>query len=323
MKDLLLTTALISLMAVPVYAQTTTDNATDGVTDGATTGTDAATGADTTTGTDTTTTGSGTTNDGTSTATDTTTTGTATTDMATGTDVGATATITPPEGYTEYDRMALTSEDLQGATVYDANGESVGEITELVMASTTTGAAATTDMSQNTTGTDATTDMSDEPTGTTTTDGTAAGDTGASVSVDGTVSHVVLDVGGFLGIGAHTVAVPMDALQVFRDANEDVRVYLPWTQAQLEALPEYNADDPSTLGNMEQPTGSTGSATDTMGGTDTQQEGSVTTPDAGDATDGVSGDGSTTTGDDTITGGSTSADTATGGGDSTTGGSTD
>lgn len=251
MKDLLLTTALISLIAVvPVHAQTTTDNSTDGTT---TTETDTTVDTTTDTTTDAVTDPATDPAAGTSSATDTTTTGAAVT-----TDTATTASITPPEGYTEYDRTALTSDDLQGATVYDANGESVGEITELVMASTTTGADASADMTANTADTDATADttgdatgdMVDEPTASTTTDGTAEGDTGASVTVDGQVSHVVLDVGGFLGIGAHTVAVPMDALQVFRDANEDVRVYLPWTQAQLEALPEYSADDPSTLGTM-------------------------------------------------------------------------
>lgn len=284
MKDLLLTTALISLIAaVPIHAQTSTGNATTGA-DTTTTGSDAATDD----------------SGGTGSTTDTVDTGTVAGDTA----MDTTSQITPPEGYTEYDRTALTSEDLQGATVYDANGESVGEIAELVMATNATGGAASTEMSQ-TTDTEAT-DMADAPTGSTTTDGTAAGDSGVSLSVDGQVSHVVLDVGGFLGIGAHSVAVPMDALQVFRDANEDLRVYLPWTEAQLEALPEYNADDPSTLGSMDQPTGSTDmdTTTDTMGGTDTSSEGAEpnTTNDAtgSDATDTTTeGSGSDTSTDGT------------------------
>ena len=113
---------------------------------------------------------------------------------------------------------------------------------------TTTG---TTDSTAGTTATDTTT-TTDSTAGTTaTTDGTGAvTSTGDQQSLDlaqGQISHVVLDVGGFLGIGTHSVAVPIEELQVFRDGNNDIRVYLPWTQAQLEALPEYDADNPGTL----------------------------------------------------------------------------
>ena len=89
MKTLLLTTALVSLIAaMPVQAQTTTsDTTTD------TTGTVATTGG----------------------------------------------TVTPPEGYTSFEVSTLTVDDLKGATIYDANGESVGAISDVVMASTTTG----------------------------------------------------------------------------------------------------------------------------------------------------------------------------------------
>lgn len=261
MKDLLLTTALISLIAAaPTHAQTT-DNTTDG-----TTATDAGNATDTGNAT-----------------TDTTTTDT-TTDTATdtATDMDTTAMITPPEGYTQYETAALTVDDLKGATIYDANGESVGAISDVVMASTTTGTA-TTESADATTGTDATGDVVDPnadpgPTASTT-DGTAEGDTGAEVNVDGQLSHVVLDVGGFLGIGAHTVAVPMGALQVFRDANEDVRVYLPWTQAQLEALPEYDADDPATLGTADGTAGTSGDLTTGTGST-TSTDNSMSTGDA-------------------------------------------
>lgn len=216
-----------------------------------------------------------------------------TTDPATG-DAATTGTFTPPEGYTQFEVSTLTVEDLRGATIYDANGESVGEISDFVLAGgtttptpdTTTGADAsggmtdtdtttgtTTDTTTGTTadtGSDAgTADTADTTSGTTTdttgdtgttttdtmtdttTDGTGtvtSTDTEQSVDVsDGQISHVVLDIGGFLGMGAHTVAVPIEELQVFRDGNNDVRVYLPWTQAQLEALPEYDANNPGTL----------------------------------------------------------------------------
>jgi hypothetical protein len=61
------------------------------------------------------------------------------------------------------------------------------------------------------------------------------------LSEDGeTVQSVLIDVGGFLGLGARTVAVDMDQLQVQRNPEtNDVRVYLAMTQEELENLPEY------------------------------------------------------------------------------------
>ena len=52
------------------------------------------------------------------------------------------------------------------------------------------------------------------------------------------VERVVLDIGGFLGLGEHQVAVTLDEIQVLRTEG-DTRVYIDATQEQLEALPEY------------------------------------------------------------------------------------
>lgn len=63
------------------------------------------------------------------------------------------------------------------------------------------------------------------------------------LGTDDDVEAVLIDVGGFLGIGARTVAIPMDQLEI--QGNEDVsdlRVYLAITEEQLEALPEYDAN---------------------------------------------------------------------------------
>jgi hypothetical protein len=55
-----------------------------------------------------------------------------------------------------------------------------------------------------------------------------------------TVEGVLIDVGGFLGLGARTVAVDMDQLQIQHNPETDeVRVYLSMTQEELENLPEY------------------------------------------------------------------------------------
>lgn len=54
------------------------------------------------------------------------------------------------------------------------------------------------------------------------------------------VTHLVLDIGGFLGIGSHTVALPMDDVNVFwnpDDRNAMVRVDM--TRDQLRELPEF------------------------------------------------------------------------------------
>ena len=57
---------------------------------------------------------------------------------------------------------------------------------------------------------------------------------------DGKVDKVVLDIGGFLGMGAREVAVSMDQLNIVRNSNgDDVRIYIDSNQGALKALPEY------------------------------------------------------------------------------------
>lgn len=53
------------------------------------------------------------------------------------------------------------------------------------------------------------------------------------------IERVVLDVGGFLGLGEHQVAVTLDELQIMRDPNGLNRAYIDATQEELEAQPEY------------------------------------------------------------------------------------
>lgn len=59
------------------------------------------------------------------------------------------------------------------------------------------------------------------------------------LSPEGQVTDVVLDVGGFLGIGAKSVAIPMDRLTVAQTEGGAVRVWVNMTKEELEALPEY------------------------------------------------------------------------------------
>lgn len=67
---------------------------------------------------------------------------------------------------------------------------------------------------------------------------------GADDEKVGKVSHlhgseVVIDVGGFLGIGAKPVAVPANQLDFMRDEDGDVHAVTTWTKDQLEDMPEH------------------------------------------------------------------------------------
>jgi hypothetical protein len=67
---------------------------------------------------------------------------------------------------------------------------------------------------------------------------------GADDEKIGKVSHlhgsqVVIDVGGFLGIGAKPVAVPANQLDFMRDEDGDVHAVTTWTKDQLEDMPEH------------------------------------------------------------------------------------
>jgi len=57
---------------------------------------------------------------------------------------------------------------------------------------------------------------------------------------DGKIDAVVLDVGGFLGIGEKSVALAFDNLEFRRDANSTLYVYAKFTQQQLEQAPKYD-----------------------------------------------------------------------------------
>ncbi len=65
----------------------------------------------------------------------------------------------------------------------------------------------------------------------------------------GTVSHVhgsgpgseiIVDVGGFLGLGAKPVAVPASQLDFMRDADGNIHAVTNWTKDELKDLPEHH-----------------------------------------------------------------------------------
>jgi hypothetical protein len=60
------------------------------------------------------------------------------------------------------------------------------------------------------------------------------------LTADGKIDRAVLNIGGFLGMGTHEIAVTMDELNIVRNANgDDIRVYIDANKQALEAQPEY------------------------------------------------------------------------------------
>lgn len=57
---------------------------------------------------------------------------------------------------------------------------------------------------------------------------------------DGSVDAVIIDVGGFLGVGEKEVAVGMDNLAFLADADGEYYLYTAFTQEQLEAQAAYD-----------------------------------------------------------------------------------
>lgn len=65
----------------------------------------------------------------------------------------------------------------------------------------------------------------------------------------GTISHthgsgegaqVVIEVGGFLGIGAKSVMVPVQQLDLMRDEEGTVHAVTNWTKDSLKEMPEHH-----------------------------------------------------------------------------------
>ena len=61
------------------------------------------------------------------------------------------------------------------------------------------------------------------------------------VTQDGKADAVIIDVGGFLGMGEKEVAVGMDKLAFMTDANGNKYLYTTFTKEQLEAQTAYDA----------------------------------------------------------------------------------
>ncbi len=96
-------------------------------------------------------------------------------------------------GYDRTEAYTLTTADVENATVYGRDDETIGAINAL------------------------------------------------KVGTDGKITDAVIDVGGFLGMGVHSVCLPFSQLTVLRATNgADVRVHLDTTKDRLKAMPQYN-----------------------------------------------------------------------------------
>ena len=56
----------------------------------------------------------------------------------------------------------------------------------------------------------------------------------------GAATHVIVDVGGFLGIGSKPVALTTDQLDFMRDENGVVHAKSAWTKDHVRAMPEHH-----------------------------------------------------------------------------------
>lgn len=98
------------------------------------------------------------------------------------------------DGYARTETKNLTTSDVENATVYGRNDETIGSINSL------------------------------------------------KVGANGRITDAVIDVGGFLGMGAHPVLIPFNQLTVLRKTDgSDVRVHLDTTKEKLKSMPHHNA----------------------------------------------------------------------------------
>lgn len=58
---------------------------------------------------------------------------------------------------------------------------------------------------------------------------------------DGKVENLVVDVGGFLGLGSHTVGIGARQVSLRHGDDDAVRIYLKLTEDELRALPGHDA----------------------------------------------------------------------------------
>ncbi|WP_158025998.1 PRC-barrel domain-containing protein [Pararhizobium arenae] len=74
-------------------------------------------------------------------------------------------------------------------------------------------------------------------------DDTKVGEIGDVIlSKDGKLEAYIIDVGGFLGIGAKPMAMSATSVQVMADAEGTMTIYSPFTKEQMESQPAYDEE---------------------------------------------------------------------------------
>lgn len=137
-------------------------------------------------------------------------------------------------------------DDTGGDMSGDTSGTSSGDDTTMSGgAGGSEGGADTTAGSASDTGDTATMDSDMGGEGSTSDSATTTDSATGSDQGEIEISEAIIDVGGFLGIGSHRVAVPVEELAIYTkdDDSDDIRVYLPRTKEDLEAMPEFDQSE--------------------------------------------------------------------------------
>ncbi len=62
------------------------------------------------------------------------------------------------------------------------------------------------------------------------------------IADDATITDVIVDVGGFLGLGEKPVSISFDSVQILKQTDgDDMRAYVAMTEDQMKELPKYEA----------------------------------------------------------------------------------
>lgn len=62
------------------------------------------------------------------------------------------------------------------------------------------------------------------------------------IGASNAVEKIITDVGGFLGMGEHRVALSPTQIQVYKNSDNDMRAYVTMTKDELKALPKFEAN---------------------------------------------------------------------------------
>lgn len=106
------------------------------------------------------------------------------------------------------------------------------------------------------------------------------------VGEEGKITDVIVDVGGFLGLGEKPVSIAFDSVQIMKQTDgDDMRAYVSMTEDQLKELPKY--ESPNDAAAMDAAT----TDSTTMDSTATDSSTMEAAPADGTATDAAPADG--------------------------------